>query len=83
MKWLVTFVDDSGAYNSGEAVLVDADDADEAATEGLDALLDAFHDTSCQCEGPIADHVTVLPFEQAIHFDVVRTATRRRRATRG
>ena len=80
MKWLVTFVDDSGVYDVAEAVLVEADDPDDAAEQGLEALLENFHDTACQCEGPIADHVTVVPFDGAIFYDVPRTAVRRRDA---
>jgi hypothetical protein len=73
VKWLATFVDDS-PYLAAEAVLIEADNADDAAEEGLAALLEDFPDTACQCCGPIADHVNVLAWEGVHRYTVRRTA---------
>lgn len=72
--WLVTFVDDGRGYNAAEAVLVEAEEPQEAAEAGLDALLEDFPDTACQCCGPICDHVNVLAWEDVHRYTVRRTA---------
>lgn len=77
MIWLVTFCE-PGAYETTVATLVEADDADSAADEGLRTILAERPDETCgQCESGICRHVHALPYDDVVSYDVRSCPVRR------
>lgn len=71
MIWLVTHCEPGGAYETAWAIVVEAENADEAAEDGLRRLMIEVSGETCgQCESAVAAHVHVLPYDDVVSYDV-------------
>ncbi len=78
MIWLVTYCEPGGAYETAPAAVVEADEADEAAAEGLRTILAEISDETCgECENAICGHLHVMPYDDIVSYDVRSLPVRR------
>ena len=81
MIWLVTHCEPGSPYEAANAVVVEAATADDAASLGLDRLMDLSGEVCGQCESAVAGHLHVLPYDDVVSYDVCSRPVAREQAS--